>query len=173
MSHINTIVLYGLPCSGKSSIVKGLPDFRSISVDAIITKIVVDPALDDFDRLSGEIVETIIKELTSGPSVDTVIEMGCLIKKQAIQQLTQYLLESDSVCFNIKLIADDDELVRRIIRRNEAIDCASGNGIKVDGPDYLTRFKTVFQANCPNNFIELDTTFKSPSEVLDAIKQLM
>ena len=173
MSHISILVLYGLPCSGKSSVVSGLSNFRPIAVDTIITKIVADPALEDFAHLSEEIVEKIIQELKSGQPLDTVIEMGCLIQKQAIDRLTQYLVESDSHFVSVKLIADEDELVRRIISRNEQIDRVAGNGIKVDGPDYLTRFKAVFQKNFPDNTIDLDTTFKSSSEVVDAVKQLM
>ena len=173
MSQTNILVLYGLPCSGKSSVVSGLSNFRSIAVDTIITRIVANPTLDDFARLSDEIVDNIIQQLKSEQPLDTVIEMGCLIQKQAIDRLTQYLVESNSHFVSIKLITDDDELVRRIIARNEQIDRDAGDGIKIDGPDYLSRFKVVFEKNCPEDIIDLDTTLKSSNEVLESLKQLM
>jgi hypothetical protein len=127
---------------------------------------VAEPSVADFDRLSEEIVKHVVREVDSRESENYIIEMGCLITRRAIVQLERSLVELGCTFFNIKLSADDGELVQRIIKRNRDIDSGDSNGIKVDGPDYLTRFKQVFDVNQPDNLIELDTTGKTAEDVL-------
>ena len=166
MNKTNVLLLYGLPCSGKSSVLQAMSNYHAIAVDTIITKIVADPSIADFVRFSPEIVKNIVSEINNQQSKNYIIEMGCLISKQAIDQLESSLSDQGYTFFNINLIADDDELEQRIINRNRDIDSGKRQGIKVDGPDYLTRFKQVFDKNLPDRLIAIDTTAKSQESVL-------
>ena len=173
MNKINILLLYGLPCSGKSSVLSALnTNYHVITVDAIITKIVTEPSIDDFNHFSNEIIEAIICEINNGKSNRYLIEIGCLISKSAIDLLEVFFIKKGYGFFNIKLIADDDELVKRIVNRNTDITSGIRQGIKVDGPDYLTRFKQVLEKNLPDNLIDVDTTAK-PTEnvILEIIKK--
>ena len=80
MKKINILLLYGLPCSGKSSVLKAInTGHHVITVDTIITKIVADPSLEDFNHLSNEIINAIIDEIDNTNSTRYLIEVGCLI----------------------------------------------------------------------------------------------
>ena len=170
MKKINILLLYGLPCSGKSSVLKAInTGHHVITVDTIITKIVADPSLEDFNHLSNEIINAIIDEINNSHSTRFLIEVGCLISKNAIDQLQVFFIKNGYGFFNIELTADNDELVRRIVNRNRDITSGKKQGIKVDGPDYLTRFKRAFDKNLPDNLIEIDTTAKSTENVISEI----
>ncbi len=172
MNKTNILLLYGLPCSGKSSVLSALnTNHHVITVDTIITKIIAEPSIEDFIHLSNDIIKAIIDEINNGKSNQYLIEVGCLISKSAIDLLEVFFVEKGYDFFNIKLIASDDELVKRIINRNTDITSGIRQGIKVDGPDYLTRFKQILEKNLPDNLIEIDTTTK-PTEnvILEIIK---
>lgn len=173
MSKIKVLVLYGLPCSGKSSVLRSLNNYHSIAVDTIITKIIDNPSIKDFCRLSNEIIEGIVREISKEESNNYIIEMGCLIPKAAINQLETSLTNTDSSFVNIILTADEDVLIERIISRNNNIEADNSSGIKIDGPDYLTRFKLFFDDNLPNKSIEVNTTNKQLDIVLSDIRTIM
>jgi len=158
MSKINVLILYGLPCCGKSSVLKAMSDYHAIAVDTIIKRLVADPSVEDFSVLSIEIIENIVSEIKNGDFDKYIIEMGCLIPKKAIYLLERFLDDLDVSYNNIKLSTAEDELVKRIINRNNNIDFGKSTGIKVDGPDYLTRFKLFFDKNQADNQVEIDTT---------------
>jgi RNase adaptor protein for sRNA GlmZ degradation len=173
MNAMKVILLYGLPCSGKSSVLRVMSDFHAIAVDTIIKKITPDPSISDFKRFSKEIVETAVSEVAEGRSSNCIIEMGCLISKQAIDQIECSLAEVGAVFINIKLSAHKGELIQRIVDRNRDIQLGNSNGIKVDGPDYLSRFEQVFDNNHPDNLIEIDTTGKTAERVSSEILEYL
>lgn len=169
MNRTNVLLLYGLPCSGKSSVSRAMTDHHTLAVDAIIKKIINDPSIADFDRLSNDIVEDLVKEINNTDSNNYLIEMGCLIPKKAIDRLEFSLAQNGCDFINILLSADEDVLVQRIIARNRDIDSGNSNSIKVDGPDYLTRFKLVFDNNQPDELIKIDTTAKTTAKTTEKI----
>ncbi|MBF0263641.1 MAG: AAA family ATPase [Gammaproteobacteria bacterium] len=158
---MNVLILYGLPCSGKSSVLKSMSEYHAIAVDTIIKSLIPDPSVSDFSRFSTEIIETIVSKIKTGYFNKYIIEMGCLMPKTSIDLLERYLNELSVSYLNIKLVADDSELIKRIIKRNKNIDLGKSTAIKVDGPDYLTRFKLFFEQNQTDKQIEIDTTEKS------------
>ena len=171
MSSKSVLLLYGLPCSGKSMVVQSLSDHAVIAVDEIITRIVADPTIEDFQRLAGEIVDEIVVVLQGLRTAQVIIEMGCLITRGAIDKLELFMADADIQFANVVLIASDEELIRRIEKRNADIDAGESNSIKVDGPDYLTRFKAAFENNHPDNSLRLDTTGLSKHQVIEQISE--
>lgn len=169
MSNKSVVLLYGLPCSGKSMVSRSLSDHSLITIDEIITGIIADPAIADFQRLADEIVEQMIATLQRHEESKFIIEMGCLVPRKAITHLEKYLSESGFRFVSVVLTAEDEELIRRIVARNAAIDAGSSDSIKVDGPDYLTRFKMLFENNLPPSFIALDTTKLTRQQVVDQV----
>lgn len=169
MSKRTIVLLYGLPCSGKSSVLRALPGHARIAVDTIITTITPDPSIADFQRLADEIVGQIATTLQCTAKAKVVIEMGCLIHVDAIRRLERFMLKDGIDYTNILLSADDDELIRRIELRNAAIEAGESKSIRVDGPDYLSRFKRVFNHNKPDSYITIDTTGLSQGDVIDRV----
>ena len=169
MSRKSVVLLYGLPCSGKSMVVKSLTDHTVITIDGLITRIINDPSIENFQRLAGKIVEEMIDTLQHLSSTQFVIEMGCLVPKQAIAQLEQGMLESGLVFSNVVLTAEDDVLIERIKRRNADIASGESDSIRVEGPDYLSRFKRLFDDNKPADFTMIDTSRLTQEQVQLAI----
>ncbi len=169
MSNKSVVLLYGLPCSGKSSVLRAMPGHARITVDAIITAIIPDPGIADFQRLGDEIVGRIASTLQGMDGEKVVIEMGCLIPLGAIRRLEGLMLESGINYTNILLSAADEELIRRIERRNAAIEVGESDSIRVDGPDYLGRFKRLFNHNRPVSYVTIDTTALSPGDVVEQL----
>lgn len=172
MTQGNILILYGLPCSGKSSLVKALPDYYSIAVDTLIKRRTDDPSISDFKTMSKELMDDIISDISVHAHDNKIIEMGCLIPKESIDYLEGFLKESNLRFFNVILVADNDELERRIIKRNLDVDAGELDAIKVDGPDYISRFSSVFYHNLPANAAELDTTSKTSKQILKELTQL-
>lgn len=172
MSTKSLVLLYGLPCSGKSSVLRALPGHARVAVDAIITTLTPDPSIADFQRLGDEIVGRLASTLQGMEETKVVIEMGCLIPMDATRRLESIMAESGMNYTNILLIADDDELIRRIERRNAAIEAGESESIRVDGPDYLSRFKRVFNLNLPDSYVTIDTTDLSPNDVVERLNHL-
>lgn len=168
MSNKSVLLIYGLPCSGKSMVVRSMLDCSVITIDAIITRIIDTPAIADFQRLADEIVDEMVIALRCRDSSRFIIEMGCLVPRKAISRIEQFMSEAGFRFTNVVLTAKDDVLIQRIVQRNADIDAGNSDSIKVDGPDYLTRFKLLFDDNQPASFIELDTTYLSRQQVLDS-----
>ena len=84
MNKTNVLLLYGLPCSGKSSVLQAMSNYHAIAVDTIITKIVADQSIADFFRFSPAIVKYIVSEINNQLSKNYNNEPGCRISKQAI-----------------------------------------------------------------------------------------
>ena len=171
MSKRSVVLLYGLPCSGKSSVLRALPDHARVAVDTIITSITPDPSIADFQRLGDEIVGRIASTLQGLDEAKVVIEMGCLIPLDAMRQLEGLMAERKMSYSNILLSGDDHVLIRRIERRNAAIEAGVSESIRVEGPDYLSRFKRVFENNLPDSYVTIDTTGLSPDEVVERLNQ--
>ena len=169
MKPENVLVLYGLPCSGKSGVVKELTSYYSLAIDTYIKHRLPDPEVEDFQRLSRELVDDVMKDLLSHNGNDVVIEMGCLISKEGIEHLESLLKKNNIKFFNVVLMAENDELISRIKARNIDIDLGKSNAIKVDGPDYLKRFVDVFELNQPSEPMTIDT---SKTSVVDIIKKI-
>lgn len=169
MTMKSVLLLYGLPCSGKSSVVASLPDHSRITVDEIITSFILEPSVADFRCSGNEIVDKVVTELQNQEATQFVIEMGCLIPRLAISRLEAFMNDNGFLYTNILLAADDDELIRRIKQRNADIDAGKSDSIKVDGPDYLTRFKAVFDDSQPDSCIEIDTTALNFQEIIEQI----
>lgn len=173
MRAINVIILYGLPCSGKSSLLRELDGYRTLSIDDLIRRKKKDPEIADFIDLSQDLVGELFALILQEQDSDVAVEMGCLVPKEAITLFEKMLREKGLNYRNIVLTASDDELIRRIKARNRDIETGKTNSIKVSGPDYLTRFVTVFDANQPDSAIYIDTTEDAVSskEVAQALKQ--
>lgn len=166
MNDKSVVLLYGLPCSGKSMVVKSLPDHAAIAVDEIITKVITEPEIEDFQRLAGEIAEEMVAIIDGMDDEHIVVEMGCLMPQRVIWRVEQYMHDNGIRFTNILLTADDAELIERIRQRNADIEAGISDSIKVDGPDYLTRFKLILENNMPESFVELDTSALSREQVM-------
>ena len=173
MSNKSVVLLYGLPCSGKSMVGQAMRDHALITIDEIITQLIADPSIADFQRLANELVEQMIAVLHRHSDSKFVIEMGCLVPKGAIESLEKHLSDSGIDIVSIILTAKDDVLIQRIIARNSAIEAGDSGSIKVDGPDYLTRFKQLFECNYPTTYIELDTGELTRQQVLDRVREVI
>ena len=163
------LVIYGLPCTGKSGLVNLLTSYYPIAIDSYIKDRVSEPEISDFQRLSKELVDDVINDLLSHNGSNIVIEMGCLISKEGIEHLESFLKKNNVRFSNIILTADKNELISRIKTRNIEVDLDKSNAIKVDGPDYLTRFVDVFELSQPKQSITIDT---SKNTLLDIIKKI-
>ena len=163
MSSKEILLVYGLPCSGKSSFVRSLTNYHAIAIDDFIRGKVEDPGISDFVALSHELVGDVAREVMATVAEHIVIEMGCLITKEATAELEAFLRSNNLGFKNIGLTANDDELIRRIELRNRNIELGKDTSIKIDGPDYLTRFVEVFENNQPNDPRYIDTTSMAAS----------
>ena len=169
MKPKSVLVLYGLPCSGKSVLVNELTSYFPIAIDTYIKNRQSDPQIADFQRLSKDLVDDVMKDLLSHNGDNVVNEMGCLISKEGIEHLESLLKKNNIKFFNVVLIADNNELISRIKARNLDIDLGKSNAIKVDGPDYLKRFVDVFELNQPSEPMTIDT---SKTSVVDIVKKI-
>ena len=152
------LLVYGLPCTGKSSFVRSLTNYNAIAIDDFIRGKVEDPGISDFVALSHELVSDVAREVMATVAEHVVIEMGCLITREATAELEAVLKNNNLRFKNIVLTSNNDELIRRIKLRNRNIDLGKDSSIKIDGPDYLTRFVEVFEKNQPNEPQYIDTT---------------
>lgn len=159
MSSKKILLVYGLPCTGKSSFVRGLNNYHSIAIDDFIRSKVEDPGISDFIALSQELMVDVTNEVMSSEAELIVIEMGCLITREATAELEASLKNNNIGFKNIALTANDDELIRRIELRNRNIELGKDTSIKIDGPDYLSRFVEIFEKNQPNEPQYIDTTY--------------
>lgn len=173
MKTTHVLILYGLPCSGKSGLVNELTDYHSVAVDTLIKRRTDDPSLSDFKNMSRDLMADIISEISAGINTNIIIEMGCLIPKASIDYLEGFLKDSNIHYLNISLFANEDELIRRIVKRNSDIDAGLLDAIKVDGPDYLSRFTKVFNVNKPDNTVTIDTTSKISKQLLKEINSFL
>jgi len=172
MNKMHILILYGLPCSGKSGLVNELANYHSVAVDTLIKRRIDDPSLSDFKNMSKDLMADIINELSADNNVDMIIEMGCLIPKESIDYLELHLKKYKFHYLNVILFANDNELIRRIVKRNSDIDAGLLDAIKVDGPDYLSRFSNVFNVNKPDNSVTIDTTSKTSKQIIKEINSL-
>lgn len=173
MSNKSVVLLYGLPCSGKSMVVKTLSDHAVITVDGIITTIIDDPSIADFQRLGNEIVDRLIMLIQGLSDTKFVIEMGCLMPRVVIDRLERFMCDSGFRFSNVMLSARDEVLIRRIEQRNADIDAGNSSSIKVDGPDYLTRFKEVFDRSRPDDYVVFDTSDISREHVVEKVRKIV
>jgi len=169
--EISIFLFYGLPCSGKTRLIKSLENYTHISVDNIIKKIIPrsEPKIQDFKSLSKDIIEKIMIEINERKGPNFAIEMGCLIPKCEIEFLEAFLKNKNFKFRNIVLTAKDEELNERIKDRNYEIDKGLSTSIKIEGPDYLSRFKNEFDKNNPNNADNIDTNGKTNTEIMHKI----
>jgi broad-specificity NMP kinase len=166
------LVVYGLPCTGKTSLIKNLDNYQHIGVDSIIKLKNKNPDISDFLTFSDQIMQDILTIVTNSDNSDIVIEMGCLTPKKGILHLESGLKKMQCVFSNIVLTDDHDELITRIKKRNANIDKGKSNSIKIDGPDFLTRFTRLFDNNQPDNAIYVDTSNKTNTDVLSIVKSI-
>jgi deoxyadenosine/deoxycytidine kinase len=173
MNIKKAIIIYGLPCTGKSRLVRELAEYCPISVDSLITKKLSEPEISDFIVLSPELVRDVVDTIVNADHAKFVVEMGCLMPKESVNLLERLLRESGVRHINIILTASNDELIRRITERNRNIDSGLDDSIKISGPDYLTRFIDVFSHNHPPTAITVDTTElpASPAAIKEAFQQ--
>jgi len=170
---MKVILLYGLPCSGKSSAIKALPACDRLAVDDVIKNYVHEPSITDFERFSKIIVNELIARVKQSSSSCCILEMGCLIQLTATDYLQEELIKSGVEMINITLHAEDTVLIKRIIERNGLIGQGLSGSLPVHGPDYLSRFKQVFDKNKPLKTKRLDTSQLTPDEVIVKIKQII
>lgn len=163
------LIVYGLPCTGKSNLIKNLPEFDNIAVDEIIRLNFSNPQISDFVNSSEEMMQHILTEVKNINHSKIVIEMGCLIPKRSFLQLEEGLVNHGYEFNNIILTAEHEEIIRRIKNRNQEIDNGKSDSIKIEGPDYLSRFTKLFDHNQPDNPIIIDTTQKSSRDVVSTI----
>ena len=57
------LIVYGLPCTGKSNLIKNLPEFDNIAVDEIIRLNFSNPQISDFVNSSEEMMQHILTEI--------------------------------------------------------------------------------------------------------------
>lgn len=158
-----------MPCTGKSSLIKNLPEFNKIAIDDIIRKNFSNPQISDFVNSSVEMMQQILEEVKNINHSKIVIEMGCLIPKTSFLQLEEGFASHGYEFNNIILTAKYEEIIRRIKKRNQDIDNGKSDSIKIEGPDYLSRFTNLFDQNQPNNPILIDTTLKNTREVVSTL----
>ena len=170
---MNVILLFGLPCSGKSSVIKALSSCNRLAVDDVIKNHSTDPSIEDFRRLSKTLMTEIIRKITASTSNCHVIEMGCLIHNEAINYLQESLIRMGAEVINITLHAHDNVLINRITERNKLFEQGLSNSFPIEGPDYLTRFKQIFEKNKPDDSIELDTSEIDLTKVLLEVQQII
>jgi|LWDU01.1.fsa_nt_gi hypothetical protein len=168
---VSILLFYGLPCSGKTRLISGLSNRENISVDTIIKEIIPgsEPTIQDFINLSKNIIERVMVEINEKKGPNFAIEMGCLIPKSEINFLEAYLKNKSFKFRNIVLTATDKELNKRIEDRNTKIDNKSSTAIRIEGPDYLSRFRNEFDKNMPNYADNIDTTKKPITELISCI----
>jgi hypothetical protein len=169
---VSILLFYGLPCSGKTRLISGLSNRKNISVDTIIKKIIPgsEPTIQDFINLSKNIIRQVMVEINVKKGPNFAIEMGCLIPKSEIDFLEAHLKNKNFKFRNIVLTATDKELNKRIEDRNTQIDNKSSTAIRIEGPDYLSRFNNEFNKNKPNDADNIDTTKKSTTELISCIE---
>ena len=160
---MNILVIYGLPCSGKSSLLEQLKEYHVIRIDRLITRHIESPSLADFTALSEALMKEIIQIVTERKDSKIVIEMGCLIPQNSVRALEVFFQEEKLDFLNILLTAEKETLISRIERRNKEIKEGKSKAIPIDGPDYLTRFVEFFEKNLPRNAIEINTTIENTS----------
>jgi len=170
---MKVILLYGLPCSGKSSVIQALPACYRLAVDDVIKNHSADPSIEDFGCLSKALVTELITKIDGLASDCYVIEMGCLIHQTAINHLQESLIKMGAEYINITLHAHDNVLINRITERNRLIEQGLSDSFPIEGPDYLSRFKKVFEKHKPVNSIELDTSEIDVNKVLLEVKQII
>lgn len=170
---MKVILLYGLPCSGKSSVIQALSACYRLAVDDVIKNYSPDPSIEDFGRLSKVLVTELITKIEGLTSDCYVIEMGCLIHQIAINHLQESLIKMGAEFINITLHAHDNILINRITERNKLIEQGLSDSFPIEGPDYLSRFKQVFEKHKPINSIELDTSEMDLTKVLFEVQQII
>ena len=170
---MHVLIVYGLPCTGKSSLLKQLEGYYPIAVDRLIKKHVSEPNISDFNMLSEQLMLDIIHEVEVNKNTHLVIEMGCLISQAGVCTLEKYFEENNISFKNILLTAKKEDLLKRIKTRNKEIKEGKSQALEVDGPDYLTRFIEVFDENQPKNAVVINTSTTIMSEmVLDKLNLL-
>jgi len=166
---MNILVLYGLPGTGKSSVISNFKKYLPISVDVLIRKEKQNPSISDFEMLSNTLIFQVIKFIENNPCSDIVIEMGCLMPIKSIFLLEDFLRRKNLSYLNVVLITDKDELINRLNKRNTDISLGLSNAIKIDFPINIIKFIEKFSFNQPSNFLTIDTTNKDIDLIVSEI----
>ena len=171
---MHILMLYGLPCSGKTSLLNSLKNYSVMGVDSVIKSLIKEPMIPDFIRLASDIRESIIQSINPIQTTNIAIEMGCLTPKESIEKFELFFKENKINYINLVLTASHNELINRIKKRNiEVSRHSKSKALIIDGPDYLSRFTEHFEKNRPQNEHTLDTTGKTSDELFYIIQKLV
>jgi len=167
------LILYGLPGTGKTSVINNMKNYFSISIDCLIREKKLTPTIADFKELSDELMDEIIAFVVSHRYLDIGIELGCLVPIKSIKILEKKLIINNLPYINVILTAENKELVNRLKKRNNDIELGLSDAIKVDSPEKLARFIEIFSFNKPSNALFIDTTNKEISSILKEIELII
>lgn len=151
-SPVRIVIIFGTPCTGKSSVTK-LLDNKSwglVNIDKIIAGIVPLVTRESFGAFSVEICHAMYKEVKENIKrnvFNVAIEAGCLFKKEEVVNLIDMLKLSgyNTEAWEFKISIDN--AIKRAIERNRLIIAEKIDAVPIDDPNQIGVFYDAMEEN--------------------------
>lgn len=178
--ELKCALLFGVPCSGKSSVIKELKDrdWVVLQIDPIVeacvknggyfAKIDRQSFVQHAESVCLDLYKTIIELDRENP---VVIELGCLLPKAYAERLVAMLalVSVGTVCFKLEI--SESEAKRRAIERNLQIRDNKSSALPIDDPDKMEVFFSNLKNNLPDNVIKIDMLNSDPKKMAKLISK--
>lgn len=158
MSNIRVLLLFGLPCVGKTSLVNEIKvicnEATIFSVDSAIRDLLGhEPCKNDFKIRAKEVLANIEKHILDTDAF-AIVEMGCLIPRVHVEAFVAQISVACRV-LSVELTCDALHTRQRAIDRNLLVLSGHSDAVIIDNPDEICNFSNVYER--PEDIIILES----------------
>lgn len=172
----NAILLYGVPCSGKTTLGNHISKnygYSLIKVDDLMKNIREHPEKIDFTDFSFEIHGEIIKCMKNNPKNNFIIEIGCLLPRDASIAIINSIKVMGFNLLVVRINVYIEHAKKRAYSRNTSIHNGKSNAIIIDDVEKIYEFFNLLDVNIPDVDIEINSSIiKNPCKIARIINKV-